>query len=111
MNSSTVRSRGNLLTTLKEATLSHQVSTQPTVSSSSLTHCMQPRHVTPRTGPGMHSASERGKKVGGKDGLLSFFKPQNQREDDIAEGEMRVAEGSRLVSLETSTVILLEEVS
>ena len=100
VNAGSVRSRGYLLGTLKEATLSHHVSLQPLV------------------GVANQTASERGVKLSTnprrekkKTGLLTFFKRADQREDDEERGEGRSGSHCRPVSLESSTVILLEEVS
>ena len=117
VNSSSVRSRGSLLATLKEATLSHQVSTQPTTAP-----CRQPLTESARMTAGNRMSSEGGVKKAGEraqGGLLSFFKPQGRREGEEAVrgvapergGTLSTSDNSRLVSLETNTVILLEEVS
>ena len=100
VNAGSVRSRGYLLGTLKEATLSHHVSLQPLV------------------GVANQTASERGVKLSTnprkekkKTGLLTFFKRADQRENEEERGEGRRGSHCRPVSLESSTVILLEEVS
>ena len=137
INSSAVRGRGSLLATLKEATLSHQVSTQPkTQTHGSITSFFkQPLREPASASAGSGSAGGRGRGVAqgqGKGGLLSFFKPQ----DIVREGKAAGRRGGRSlvastdssrgdsahsanernknsspVSLATATVILLEEVS
>ena len=137
INSSAVRGRGSLLATLKEATLSHQVSTQPKTQThgSIISFFKQPLREPANTSAGSGSAGGRGRGAAqgqGKGGLLSFFKPQDiVREDKAAGrrgGRSLVAstdssrgdsahsanernKNSSPVSLATATVILLEEVS
>ena len=125
MNSSSVRSRGTLLANLKEATLSHHVSTQPRATQplgSITSSLIQPLRVK---SPADSTLERRGRKKKAQEGgLLSFFKPQSERE---GRAPPRTKEGtvhrttsksvherqnnSGQVSLETSTVVLLEEVS
>lgn len=120
MNSSSVRSRGSLLTTLKEATLSHHVSTQPkpTQPLGSITSSLtQPLQEVGRSPAGRRG----GRKKPLEGGLLSFFKPQSEREgrapprrrdrDMTTDHSTNERQNSAQVSLETSTVVLLEEVS
>ena len=130
MNSTSVRSRQSLLSTLKEATLSHQVSTRTRVPGS--VGPSQPQTQAPRLAAGQGSR---------EGGLLSFFKVQasgKKRKGGSEEGEgggrggkaerrrrkrrrrsangseedsaHHGAQGGSLVSLATATVILLEEV-
>ena len=122
VNSSSVRSRGSLLATLKEATLSHQVSTQPLLPTTAAPY-RQPLTESVRKVSSNRMGSERGVNVAGegkrsRGGLLSFFKPQGGRREGKAaaramppEREPSTSDNSRAVSLETNTVILLEEVS
>ena len=114
MNATSLRSRGNLLATLKEATLSHQVTTQPTPFSQNLN----------TTTTGSQLASEKRIKDVSKttqvmNGLFSFFKPLNQKQNKMKKKKPSLTreEGSNggqshtaSVSLESITVILLEEV-
>ena len=89
------------MATLKEATLSHQVSLQPSVGV-----------ATPKTGEG--GVKTRKKKKAGSNGLLTFFKREKGQREKTAgdEGEGgQISSHGRPVSLESSTVILLEEVS
>lgn len=123
VNSSSVRSRGSLLSTLKEATLSHQVSMQPKAvqQPGSITSYLKQPLTRPPAGSQLarKRRMERKKPQGG--GLLSFFKPQSDREGKPAVGKeeggvppttiLSTDERSTLVSLETSTVVLLEEVN
>ena len=112
MNATSLRSRGSLLATLKEATLSHQVTTQPTPFSQELN----------TTTTGSQLASEKRVKNVSKttmNGLFSFFKPLNQKQDKMnkkktsltkEEGSIGGQSHTASVSLESITVILLEEV-
>lgn len=113
MNATSLRSRGSLLATLKEATLSHQVTTQPTPFSQNLN----------TTTTGSQLASEKRVKDVSKttmNGLFSFFKPLNQKQDKKKmkkktsltreEGSNGGQSHTASVSLESITVILLEEV-
>lgn len=125
MNSSSVRSRGTLLATLKEATLSHHVSTQPRAAQplgSITSSLVQPLRVK---SPADSPLDRRGRKKKAQEGgLLSFFKPQSEREGRAPprrkEGTVHRTtsqlvherqNNSGQVSLETSAVVLLEEVS
>lgn len=120
MNSSSVRSRGSLLATLKEATLSHQVSTQYRAGQpAAVGPCRPPLTEVVRSSG--QSAKEGGgsgrKKARGRDGLLSFFRPgqTNGREGEREVAAVKPSQGSshgngRPVALEAYTVILLEEV-
>ena len=116
MNATSLRSRGSLLATLKEATLSHQVSTQPTPLSQNLKELNM-------TTTGSQLASEKRVKDVSKttmNGLFSFFKPLNQKQDKKKmkkktsltreEGSNGGQSHTASVSLESITVILLEEV-
>ena len=104
VNAGSVRSRGHLLGTLKEATLSHHVSLQPLVGVVNQT--ASERGVKLSTNPKKKKKKKEKKK--GSSGILTFFKRADQRESDKERGEGR---SGRPVSLESSTVILLEEVS
>lgn len=121
-----MRSRGSLLATLKEATLSHQVSMQPKAPqllSSITSFFKQPLTESVRTAAGNQSACERKVSRRKREGLLSFFKPQSGRESKtvVRQKEMTTESAgvlscerdhsSSMVSLETNTVILLEEVN
>ena len=121
INSSAVRGRGSLLATLKEATLSHQVSTQPkTQTHGSITSSFkQPLREPASASAGSGSAGGRGRGAAqgqasasagsgsaggrgrgaaqgqGKGGLFSFFKPQDIVREDKAAGRR---EGRSLVA-------------
>lgn len=132
MNSTSVRNRQSLLSTLKEATLSHQVSTQARVPGSigSCSSQQQTQAPRPATGQGSREggllsffkvqASEKKRKGGGeegeggrRDGKTGKRKRKRRRrstdgsEEDSAH---HAAQGGGFVSLATATVILLEEV-
>ena len=101
VNSTQLRSRQHLLTTLREATQSHQVTGKDTTSSHPPTsHPLPPTSSKPA-------------------GLLSFFKskscpatkPEKKEKSVDLKTEEKERKCSRDVSLATITVILLEEVS
>lgn len=120
------------MATLKEATLSHHVSTQPRptqpLGSSSTSSSIRPveKMVKSPVDSQLDRRSGRKKKAQ-EGGLLSFFKPLSEREDRAPprrkEGTVHMTTAQSVhstdmrqnitaqVSLETSTVVLLEEVS
>ena len=100
MNSTTIRSRGALLAILKEATLSHQVSVQPSAGT-----------IPSERGVKDETRGRKKKKTAGN-GLLTFFQPVGQRERRQEETVATDNTSScAAVSLESSTVLILEEVS
>lgn len=116
------------MATLKEATLSHHVSTQPRPTQPLGSSLIRPveKMVKSPVDSQLDRRSGRKKKAQ-EGGLLSFFKPQSEREDRAPprrkEGTVHMTTAQSVhstdmrqnitaqVSLETSTVVLLEEVS
>ena len=104
------------MTTLREATLSHQVSLRPSAAVSSNERGVKSAAVS-SSERGVKSASTQRKNTSGVNGLLMFFRQGGRRPDDDGGERERERESatdnssSCSVSLEMSTVILLEEAS